>query len=180
MDVRLIESTPDYAFATWGRLVMCVWRGQTTLKAIERSEVELRAFRAGQSEPSLLMTIVAETARLPDFEGRVLLSKILKQFSGQIERSAVVIEGDGFRALSSRAVATGVTLFSRTPYPHRVFATVGTAARFLVGGRHGSPAPHLVIRAVRDARRQRATEGYAPWLTEVGKPSTPDGPARRS
>jgi hypothetical protein len=48
---------------------------------------------------------------------------MLKEHGGVIRCSAVVYEGDGFRAATLRAVVTGIALLSRPLYPHVVFAS---------------------------------------------------------
>ncbi|MEO8178971.1 MAG: hypothetical protein ABI895_09080 [Deltaproteobacteria bacterium] len=115
----------------------------------------------------LLLTVIEEQAPLPPLEVRMELVSSLKAGNGRIERSALVFEGEGFRAASVRAVVAGVSLFSRPEYPHRVFASVGSAARFLGAGKSDSAAPHRVIRMVNEARRSPGTQTFLPWLPGV-------------
>ena len=162
MNIRVEESTAEYVFAHWERVMVAVWRGRTTVSAVKRGEEVLQSLVKRRGEPVLLLTVVEPSAPLPPLEARMELVGMLKRCAGNVERSALVFEGEGFRAASVRAVVAGVSLFSRPVYPHRVFATVGAAARFLGAG--GSPVPHLLIRAVRDMRRRPTNGTFVPWI----------------
>jgi len=176
MDVRIEDSTSDYVFAHWDRVVLVVWRGRTTLSSVRLGEQVFEQHASRCAGPVLLLTIVEPAAPLPALEARMELVAFLRRGAGRIERSALVFEGEGFRAASVRAVVAGMSLFSRPAYPHRVFSSVSGAARFLAGGKGGSPTPHLLIRAVRDARQPSGTSTYVPWIPV---PPYPGAPLRR-
>jgi hypothetical protein len=173
MDVHFEESTNDYIFAEWNRVLLAIWRGKTTSSALRHGETLFERLEG----PLLLLTIVEATASLPTLDARVELVGVLKRAAGKIERSAVVFEGEGFRAASVRAVVAGVSLFSRPTYPHRVFGTVSAAARFLTEGKSTSlstsgplsapasppPSAALITRMVHEARRRPRAGAFAPW-----------------
>ncbi len=173
MNLRIEESTNQHAFAVWDRVVLAIWRGQTTLSAVRRGEqvVERHAGRH-PDRGVLLLTIVEAAAPLPPLECRIELAAMLKRAAGKVERSSLVFEGEGFRAASVRAVVAGISLFSRPSYPHRVFNTVGAAARFLAGGKSGSPSPHMVVGMVHEARRPSGSPSFLPWLPGTQQPGT--------
>ena len=164
MDVDIPIVTADYVFGRWGRVAFVVWRSKTQPDGVRAGERWFESVVEAVGGPILLLTVLEEKVKLPDLEARVELARFLGSAEGKIERSAVVFEGEGFRATSIRAVVSGVLIFSRPSYPHRVFSTVGAAARFLVGGRGGTPAPHLVIRATRDARRRPPMVAFPTWV----------------
>jgi hypothetical protein len=164
MDVSIKVSTRDVVFALWGRVALALWRGKTTSSAVKRGSEVLAEHAAVWGGRVLLLTVVEENVPLPALEARVELVSLLKNANGRVERSALVFEGEGFRAASVRAVVAGVSLFSRPEYPHRVLASVGAAARFLAGGNIDAPAPHRVIRMVSEARHAPGTQTFLPWL----------------
>jgi len=165
MDVRVEESTSDHVLALWDRVVILFFRGKTSLGSIRRCEHLIEEHARRRSEQVLLLTIVDMTAPLPALEVRIEIAGALHRLNGKLARSAVVFEGEGFRAASVRAVVAGVSLFARASYPHRIFSRVGAAGRFLAGGADGVPAPHELIRAVNQARaRQGSPPSFAPWL----------------
>jgi hypothetical protein len=163
MHVKIEASTPDAVFAVWDRIALALWRGRTTVAGLLRGGEILAQHAASCSGRSLLLTVVEEHVPLPPLEARIELVSLLQRANGLVERSALVFEGEGFRAASVRAVVAGVSLFSRPEYPHRVFASVGAAARFLGGGKSDSPPPHRVIRMVNEARRAPGTPMGVPW-----------------
>jgi hypothetical protein len=176
MDVKIHASSRDCVFATWERLVLAVWRGNTTVAAVRRGDQVLAQYAAECGERVFLLTVVEENSPLPPLEARMELAACLRRASTVVARSALVFEGEGFRAASVRAVVAGISLFSRPEYPHRVFASVGSAARFLAGGLSASPAPHRVIRMVNEARRAPGTQSFLPWLAgapQVGEALRP-------
>ena len=72
--------------------------------------------------------------------------------------SAVVHEGTGFRAAAVRSVVTGLAMMANLPYPHKVFATVDDAGRWLhmnspVGKKWEARG---LIEAVREVRERTA------------------------
>ncbi len=164
MDLCIEESSSDVVFALWDRVALNIWRGKTTVAALRRGEHLMDQYFSRRGERLLLLTLIEATAPLPPLDARLELVAFLKRANDKVERSALVFEGEGFRAASIRAVVAGASLFSRPAYPHRVFNSVGGAARFLAGGKTGLPAPHLVIRMANEARRRPITSGFVPWV----------------
>lgn len=164
MDVCVEEATKDHVFAHWGRAAIVVWRGHTTVEAMRRGSRVFEKVLAQRGEPLLMLSVIEPGASLPPLDARVELVRFMKRGLDQIERSAVVVEGEGFKVTSVRAVIAGLCIFSTPKFPHRVFSNVGAASRFLAGGRGGEPAPHLLIRAVKSARRTRPTPPFPTWL----------------
>ena len=169
MDLRIDASSDNVVFALWDRVGLSVWKGPTTVALLRRGEQFMDHHLGHRSGELLLLTVIEDKAPLPSLEARVELAANLRRSNGKLERSALVFEGEGFRAASVRAVVAGVSLFSRPAYPHRVFSNVSGAARFLAGGKNGSPAPHLLIRMVHEARRHPSTSRFLPWLP-IGTP----------
>jgi hypothetical protein len=172
MDVSVEESSKDHVLAAWDRVVILFFQGKTSAASVRRCEHLIEEHSRRRGEQVLLLTIVDVAAPLPALEVRTEIAGALHRLNGKLARSAVVFEGEGFRAASVRAVVAGVSLFARAAYPHRIFSRVGAAARFLAGGADGVPAPHELIRAVSQARaRQGSTPSFAPWLPATPQPA---------
>lgn len=176
MDVSIDVSSKDFVLAAWDRVFLALWRGKTTLAGLRRAGELVPLLFGSRQEPILMLTVIEEGAPLPPLEVRVELVSFLKRVNGLIDRSAIVFEGDGFKATSVRAVVAGVSLFSRPDYPHRVFGSVGSAARFLAGGKNGSPPPHRVLRMVNEARRAPESPTFLPWVPAPDQTSTAPRP----
>jgi hypothetical protein len=165
MDVHIHASSHECVFATWQRIVLAVWRGNTTVAAVRLGDQVLAQHAEERGERVFLLTVVEENCPLPPVEARVELAACLRRASAVVARSAVVFEGEGFRASSVRAVVAGISLFSRPEYPHRVFASVSSAARFLASGLGvASPGAHHLIGMVNGARRAQGTQTFVPLL----------------
>lgn len=131
MDVRIAHSTHDAVLAGWGRVVLVIWRGTTTVADVRRVEQFLGEHVVRCKDFALALTLVDAHAPLPSLESRRAIVGLLQRANGKIERSALVVEGDWLRSTSVRAVVAGATFFSRPNYPHRVFGSLFPAARFL-------------------------------------------------
>lgn len=171
MDVHIEESTGDHIFAFWERVMVAVFDGTTSQTAVRRCEELFDKHFQRLRTPMFLLTIVDVPAPLPALEVRMELVASLHRANGKLARSAVVYEGEGFRAASVRAVVAGIAMFSRPTYPHRVFAQVSAAAQFLAGGPDVAPAPQHLVRAVQLVRaRQGSPRRLEIWRPERAHP----------
>lgn len=154
MKAVIQAATSDYLFLTWEDLMVAVWRGQTSIPAIHAGEKLLKAHAAKYPAGILLLTVIEENAPPPGLAERTALGKMLKNSEGRTRRSAVIFEGSGFRAATVRSVVTGVLLFSSPPFPHKVFATVPTAATFLAATEKIDPkrTAKRIVEVVAEAR----------------------------
>jgi len=169
MDVKIEVNNTDVVIAVWDRVVLAVFRGRTTVAGLRSGREVIAQHAAACNGPILLLTVIEANTPLPHLDARVEIIALLKEANGKVERSGIVFEGEGFRASTVRAIVAGVSLFSRPEFPHRMFASVGSAARFLVGGRNGGMGPHRVIRMANDARRAPATPAFVPWMSDVAQ-----------
>jgi hypothetical protein len=164
MDLKIDVATRDVVLATYDQLLLALFRGRTTVQAVRRAGQLVSELHASRQEPVLVLTVIEEQAPVPPLDSRMELVGFLKKVNGLVGRSAVVFEGEGFRAATVRSIVAGVSLFSRPDYPHRVFASVGAAARFLANGRNDVIAPHRVIRMVAELRRAPTSQAFIPWM----------------
>jgi hypothetical protein len=138
--VRTVDS--NYCIAHWSRVFVIVWRRETTMSAVDDLQRNLVKFAAENPKAGIL-TIVERNAPLPPSLVRQRLAEILTSVGSSIQRSAVVFEGEGFRAAAVRGVVTGLTMLARPPYPHKVFATVDEAFGWLATGLEAAPGKPL-------------------------------------
>ena|SRR5258706_8711818 len=118
---------PDYCMASWHRFYIDIWRVNTTIEGVRVLKAGFAKFAAEHPGGVGLLTIVEPRAPLPPSDARDALAAYLAEAAASIKYSAVVFEGDGFRAAAVRGVVTGLTLLARPPYPHKVFANVQQA-----------------------------------------------------
>lgn len=125
-DLRLEPYDDAHGVGTWRNLLVAVWRTETRAPAVERVSRVLGALAATHGDVALLQVVEAG-ATAPDGEARRGISAMLKEHASVLRCSAVVYEGDGFRAATLRAVVTGISLLSKPSYPHVVFGSTITA-----------------------------------------------------
>jgi hypothetical protein len=145
------EYTPDHLLATWGNVLIAVWRRETTMSGVQSAIRCYEEHAYQHPDGVLLLTIVEEGAPLPETAVRRELARLLDRGAGRTKKSAVVFEGSGFRAAAVRSVITGLALFAKVPYPHRVFGKVEDAVHFFEpSSKTSSRMIELAIRAVRE------------------------------
>lgn len=121
-ELRLETHDDAHGVGTWRNVLVAVWRTETRAAAVERVSQVLGA-RAATHRDVALLQVVEAGATAPDVDARRAISGMLKRHASVIRCSAVVYEGDGFRAATLRAVVTGISLLSRPSYPHVVFGS---------------------------------------------------------
>ena len=121
---------------------------QSILATLGLDELQLRTAEDGSGE---LHGIV------PSAAARAELARTFEILGDTIACSALVFEGDGFRAAAVRAIATTISQVSRSPFPHRVFSSIEKAGEWMETYSIGISSSQLV----RDVGHVRnAMDGY--------------------
>lgn len=110
---------------------LAVWKGETHLEAVDLLDAEMRRYRREHPVPIGLLMVVAERAAPPSASVRAQMAHHMRRSQDEIRASALVYEGDGFRAAAIRAVVTGINLVTKTAYPHKIFGSVSSAADWM-------------------------------------------------
>ena len=146
----------NLALVSIGRVLLVVWRNETTLKGITDIHRSMRELAARYPTGIGLFTIVEAEAPMPERAERDALARLLRDFGPNLKASALVFEGQGFRAAAVRSVVVGLTLLAKQPYPHRVFDGPAIAATWLLahfGADELDITPSAFVGRVNDARR---------------------------
>jgi len=130
---QLVALEKDYCLATWHEIFILIWRHETTLDGLRALDHALRDHERTYPGGCGLLTIIEQGAPMPSSDVRTAMARFMTEAARIIKSSAVTFEGAGFRAAAVRGVVTGLTMLARQPYPHKVFATVDEAARWLSG-----------------------------------------------
>lgn len=155
-DFALAELDPDHAVATWRNLLVIYWLGDTTPGAVIRLIQPLQRLAQRYADGVGLMQVVGAKTAAPSAESRAAIAKLMSAGAQSIVCSSLVVPGVGFRMAAARALATGLIMIARPPFPHQVYATVEEAAAWqctlLPPGPHASPVPRDIIGVVRVLR----------------------------
>jgi hypothetical protein len=129
--LEVFLSDNDAVVARWRDFFLAVWKGETHMEAVDRLDAEMRRYRGENAIPVGMLMVVAERAALPSPSVRARMSRHMHRTHDEVRASALVYEGDGFRAAAIRAVVTGLNLVTKTAYPHKVFGSVLSAADWM-------------------------------------------------
>jgi hypothetical protein len=155
---RLLGADRHHRMGTWGPIFFVLWKGEVEPRTADRIQVSLRAFaQTLGGQRAALLTVVAQDAPMPSSEARTALSNVLRHGADAVLASAVVMEGDGFRASMVRSVATGLAIVARQPFPHRVFARTEDAVEWIdlrLGALAPRPSPAEISVALEELRRE--------------------------
>ncbi|HEX6244142.1 MAG TPA: hypothetical protein VFZ61_24670 [Polyangiales bacterium] len=122
----------DHVVATWRNVFICVWRHQTEEQAVRNLKPVIEALKAAHPRGIAMVTVVEPDADLPTPGARQALPKLFKEVAKGVACSALVFEGEGFRAAAVRALTTTFNMLAAQPFPHRVFPTVDAAEAMLM------------------------------------------------
>lgn len=154
MNVEFTESTENHVIATWENVGFVIWRKASTVAAIESCISTLQTYHRRREEKLWLVTVIESEAVLPELHVRASIMDALRSAQGMVERSGVLILGEGFKVVSIRAVISGILLFTKLDYPHKVFSNPGALSKYLIGEREKPPA-HILMRAITIARHAK-------------------------
>jgi hypothetical protein len=154
----LLLADRDYALATAGPLFFIVWRVNTNIEAVREAHRRMTAHAAARGGHIGLVTIIEAGAPVPSGASRAELAGLLRDANAYIQASAVVFEGDGFRAAAVRSVVTGLNLLARPKFEHKIFGDAGKAFAWLSTALRGlldpSMTPAMLVAMTEELRRR--------------------------
>ncbi len=121
-------ATRDHVIATWRSVMVLIFRVETTLRAVEASHHVFDELSRAHPEGVFLLTIVEADARIPSVVARDGMAEFLRGAAARMLLSAVVFEGNDFRAAVVRSVVAGLAMLTNYPFPHKHFPRVDAAA----------------------------------------------------
>jgi len=131
-EIGVVRTNSDCAICFGSGVAVAFWRLYT--KVADVAELESAAAQAHEAsgKPIALVQIVATSAIAPDTHVRAALGRMLTNLQGRVSCSAIVHEGEGFRASMIRSIVTGVVALSNPGFPHRVFSTLAEAVNWMI------------------------------------------------
>lgn len=129
--LEVTHKNSDCAIGFTSGVAVAFWRLHT--KAADVLELQRAAGQAFEvSGTSIaLVQIVLSSALAPDSYARAALAHMLTTLHGRVSHSAIVHEGEGFRAAMIRSIVTGVVALSNPGFPHRVFSTLAESVTWM-------------------------------------------------
>ena len=124
----------NHVVGTWRNVFICVWRHQTEESAIVKLKPVIEGLKIRNPAGIAMLTVVEPDADLPTPGARQALPRLFKEVAKGISCSALVFEGEGFRAAAVRALTTTFNMVASQPFPHRVCSNVAAAEAMFIGG----------------------------------------------
>ncbi len=155
MEAELHFADQAFAVSTVGHGFVNVLRKPATMAMLEevRRQVQ-RHFRRYDGVTLALSVLEPSAAQSVPRDVRELSAKLTTDFPSLA--AATVIEGSGFRAAATRTAVTTMFLFSRPPYPYKVFGDLAEGAAWVIAtGKRGATlgvSADDLMRAVDQAR----------------------------
>lgn len=119
---RELYADKDQATMTYGGLGVVVWRGECTLRGVQRVKEMGLAALANAPGGAMLVGVVEETSVIPSPEARRLSAEINDQlFDAGVFAFGAIFPDHGFSGAWKRGVITGLNMLSRRRYPFKVF-----------------------------------------------------------
>jgi hypothetical protein len=131
VEERLICASPNEAFASMRDVFVTFWRQESTPDGVRLLAVECEKFRRGKAHGVGMFTVVEARTPMPNTATRQVLANFLQHGGSYIKASAVLFDGNSFRASAVRSVATGLSLLAKQPFPHKFFTSAFDALQFL-------------------------------------------------
>ncbi|MCA9604041.1 MAG: hypothetical protein KC619_00475 [Myxococcales bacterium] len=109
---QLVFDDPEIAIASWGDLLVMLFRVEVSLHSlelVERAEADLLRSHASIRSLTVFPNI---PARPTDAEVRARSQQLADRFGPRVEGAAVVIEATGFTAAMIRSLVLGIRMIS--------------------------------------------------------------------
>jgi hypothetical protein len=149
----------DCAFATYDRVLLQVWRGTVTPRAVqELLAVGQRLVREQGSRLCSSLSVVESVSPPPTERVRPLLSACYRELAKDMRLQLFVAEGSGFRAAIVRGVGLAVSTFAPSLLPFKFASSIAEAATAIgptlsvaAGGASALPPAIELVRSQLDA-----------------------------
>lgn len=127
--LEILAEDEGFLFGKLDNLGLIIWRGHTTTARIARI---VEAFANFDDEQGFgLLSIIGPRVNPPGPEARNAFDQAMRAHRDRLLGIATVIHTQGVFGGLSRAIARTLSIISRTPYPHNVYATLEEAARWI-------------------------------------------------
>lgn len=126
--IRALRS--DCCVASVGNVGILLWRREPTPAGIEEASRLYSHLAQTETDGLGWMVIVQSLSGVPSEEVKNLLRDTMHRLPA-VKAFASVHESEGFQAASLRAVSTGLTVSTRTPYTRKLFGNTSEAAHWL-------------------------------------------------
>jgi hypothetical protein len=151
------------AVATWGCMTINVWNGAVRPERVAAAVAVARDQVARHPSGGGFTIVVGRDTGLPDTDVRRQVADALREMGGFIHCAAVVVEGTGVLAATTRSIISLVFRASNRHVRLRVFGSIEEAAAWQAENVETVPrvCPATFARVLRDITCRQAQMRYA-------------------
>jgi len=131
VDGRILHGGSGMAVAQLGRLCVVIWRDGVIHARFEQQRAALAEVVRSQPGGVGFLCIIEPTAKPPDDELRRASIEMITSHGAQLKCTAVVIEGEGFKAAITRGVLSGMALLLSRKVHAEAFSSAETAIKWM-------------------------------------------------
>jgi hypothetical protein len=128
--VQHVAADNDHVVVTFRAVVICIWLRETHVRSIDQLAVVLNGLSDRYDRVGFVQ-VIERGSRSLDSNARNALAQLLARGRGRIQASAVICDGEGFRAAAVRMIVSSLAQLSNPGYPHNVYADTHSAARLI-------------------------------------------------
>lgn len=147
--LEMLLEGDDFLFGKLDNLAILIWRRTPNVATVQRV---VDAFPRFVSPGGFgLLAVVGPQCAPPDSELRRVMNDAMRAYRDSLLGIATVVQTQGIFGGLSRAISRTLSVVSRTPYPHNVYATIEEASRWLPSLLSPQPTPKLSSSMIVDA-----------------------------
>lgn len=160
-EIRNIDQ--NCVIATWDRVLLQVWRGEATPRAVQALSAAGHALMAAnEGHACCSLSIIEAKSPPPSEQVRPLIASAYRELAPGMRHQLFVAEGSGFRAAIVRGVGLAVSAFAPSLLPFKFASNAEEAANTIepclstyAGGARGLLEALALLRARLDAETAR-------------------------
>jgi hypothetical protein len=126
---EVLLTTPGLTVGLIGAVVISVWPGPATLKAVEEIGEQLERAVALCPDGFAYLAVVEATTRPPALDARKKIVELLQRHATDIRIYATALQGG--LSWIVRPIMTGLSLLAQPPFPMEFFSGTAAASRWL-------------------------------------------------
>jgi hypothetical protein len=151
-DLRILVSGGSYCLARYDRTLIAIWRGVTTVAAIDTITAACQTLLAAVGGGATYITVLERSSPAPGEAERAVLARWSREVVPAFASAVAVAEGGGFRAALIRCVVLALTALVPHRIPFRFTGSVSEGAELLAPFLRPGRSVTQLLRAIELAR----------------------------
>jgi hypothetical protein len=156
IELRCLASGEGYHFTSWRNVFILDFYRTPTVEALDATTTAKRLALQATPGGLIVLNLVDGTQPVPSAPIRAYAEERSKKDLSGVLCHATIVFGDGFRVATMRSVLSGIIVVQNSPFPRRVFSSVGEAVAWTA--KFAGAGPGYVQGLVAAVRQAQARE----------------------